>query len=852
MKKGHLIGRFIAAIVMFAAFALAANAASLSPILRTQLNGLANDASVGVVIVSFNTSSGLTNSHLNILRGVGITKGVTFNKLGMVGAVLTTGQVRALQSNPAVRSIWSNDPLMYYLNHARTVTGVDRLRTDAPMTFRNGGMPVTGNGDFSVLVIDSGIDATGADLPFGSKVIQNTQRVVSTVAGNTGITVGGVALNGFTPSLSIENLPNTDNVGHGTHCSGIVGGLGSRSGGTYGGVAPGAKIVGSGGGVVIVVLDALAGWEYGLSHQDQYKIRVVTNSYGPIGGGEFDPNHPFMVAAKQAHDQNMTVLFAAGNDGSAKNTLSPYAQAPWVIGVAAGSKEGMLADFSSRGTPRSERLADADPTNDNDAPTLTAPGTGRFFENSLARFGFTADIVSVRSTTGLTNALNTNDTEIPAGMLPFYTSESGTSMATPFTAGVVALMLDADPTLTPDEIKQILQDTATKMPGYDEWEVGAGYINAYAAVDKVFNRNKNYKNFSDTAFNAQFGEERPPVQNYHIDYDPSVSGAGSVNSKEFTVEPGMSVLDVYAVVDNAIGAGTGNFVGVSLYDPNGVRYGATSIPTPVVGSDVRETTVDNPVAGTWRMEVRGASGLAAAPQAGSPQQLASPGTADVAVTQVKYTLPIIPDIANHPQRAQIEFALKNRVIDTYTDGSFRPDSIVTREDLARSLVLNTPLRQSISSMPKFTDVTGDLARIAEAVTASGSTLRDYNFAPAGMMSVAGTTFNPTGSVNRLDLAVAFVRALGRDGEAKALAGTTVTSNGTPITDNASIPNALRGYVQIAINDGMFEAFPAELRQIGPGQYIAIPGPRFEPATTVNRATLAVKLTAFNQLFTTGG
>ena len=75
------------------------------------------------------------------------------------------------------------------------------------MTLRNGGLPVSGSGDFSVMVIDSGIDATTADLPYGTKVIQNTQRVVSTDTGNTGITVGGVPLNGFTPSLSIENVP---------------------------------------------------------------------------------------------------------------------------------------------------------------------------------------------------------------------------------------------------------------------------------------------------------------------------------------------------------------------------------------------------------------------------------------------------------------------------------------------------------------------------------------------------------------------------------------------------------------------------------------------------------------------
>ena len=97
------------------------------------------------------------------------------------------------------------------------------------------------------------------------------------------------------------------------------------------------------------MLSALAGWEYAFTHADLYHIRVVSNSYGPLGGGVYDPNDPLMIAAKRADDEyNMTVVFAAGNDGPSKNTLSPYAQAPWVIGVAAGSKEGMLAGFSSR------------------------------------------------------------------------------------------------------------------------------------------------------------------------------------------------------------------------------------------------------------------------------------------------------------------------------------------------------------------------------------------------------------------------------------------------------------------------------------------------------------------------
>jgi serine protease AprX len=850
MIRQKIASIIIATLIICSALVAAGSAATLSPALRTQLNGLANSASVGVVIVSFNAPNGLTEDHLNILRGVGITKGVTFPKLGMVGAVLNAGQVKALLSNASVRSIWSNDRQVYYMNQARMLTGVDRVYLDSAFTTRNGGFPVTGGGGFSVFVIDSGIDATHGDLPYGSKVIQNTQRAVSADDGNTGITVAGQPVNAFTPSVSIEGLPNTDTVGHGTHCAGIVGGLGSRSAGVYGGVARGVNIVGSGGGAVILVLNALAGWEYGLSHYDTYKIKVITNSYGPIGGGEYDPNHPFMIAAKQAYDLGITVLFAAGNDGAAKNTLSPYAQAPWVIGVAAGTKEGMLADFSSRGLPREERLGDNDPLNDNAAPTITAPGTGRYFESSVARFGFTTDIVSVRASTNLTsNGLNA-DTEIPAGLIPFYTQISGTSMATPFAAGVIALMLDADPTLKPDEIKQILTETATRMPGYQDFEVGAGYINAYAAVDKVFNRSKGYKNFAAPSFNAQFTEERPEAQNFHIDFSPEASGAGSANATQFTVQPGMNVLDVYATVDNAAQQGTGNLVGIRITSPGNVNY-STAIEYPVIGSSAREIVVQNPEAGTWTLEVRGARGLTAAPQASSPVQVASPGAVDGTVTQVKYVLPNITDIQDHPQRADIEFALKNRMIDINADGNFYPNQTVTREDLARSLVLNTPLRQTIASTLKFTDVSGDLLRIAQAVTADGSTLRDYNFQPKGIMSANGTSFNPAGAVNRLDLAVALVRALGHDAEARSLAGSTVTYNGTALSDNAQIAPSLRGYVQVALNLGLFEAYQAEVIQIAPGQFQALPGPRFEPATNVNRAGLAVKLGKFRQLFQTG-
>ncbi len=828
-------------LVVTGVFVLQIQAATLSPTLQNQLTTLTDNVSVGMVIVSFNTTTGLQNSHLDVLRSVGVTGGQTFPTLGMVAQPMTVGQVRALSNNGAVRSIWSNDQLVYFMNQARTLTGVDKLRSDSGFTLRNGGMPVSGAGDFSVLVIDSGIDATHADLQFGTKVVQNVHPVLATST-----------VSGFTPNVTIENLQNTDeSVGHGTHCAGIIGGLGTRSGGNFAGVAPGAKIIGAGLGAGILVINPLGAWEWGLVNQYRYNIRVTSNSYGPLGGGEFNPDHPIAIASKLAYDRNIISVFAAGNDGAAKNTMSPYAKAPWVIGVAAGTKDGTLADFSSRGTPKSQRLSDNNPFNDTDAPTITAPGTGRAFESSLSKFGFTSAIVSTRSTSNLTANGLTADAELAPGMIPFYTQISGTSMATPFVAGTIALMLDADPLLAPDEIKQIIMDTASRMPGYDDYEVGAGYINSYAAVDKVFNRSKNYGSFQNINYNTVFGEERPAVQNFHINFNPAASGATSQNATTFMVAPNMNVLDVNAVVDTDLEEGTGNLVGMRLTAPDGTVY-STAIDFPVIGSDRREITVDNPQAGTWTLEIRGARSLAAAPQASSPTQLASPGPVDGTVIQIKYILPTIADIQGHLQQTQIETAIKSRLIDTYADGTFRPNSIVTRADLARSLVSNTSLRQTLGATSKFTDVSGDLRNIAEAVVANGSTLRDYNFTPSGMMSFTGTSFNPAGSINRLDLAVAFVRGSGHDAEARALANSTVTFNGSALSDNAQIPASLRGYVQIAINKGLFEAFPAEVIQIAPGQYQVLPGPRFEPATTVTRAVLAVKLNNFNQLFTTGG
>jgi serine protease AprX len=865
-----MIKRFFTASVAALFICLVVNAtiaaATLSPTLQSKLSGTADSVSVGTVIVAFNTSNGLKDSHLNALRAVGIRRGYALPQLGMVATVATAGQVRALAGNSAVRSVWSNDPLYYYLNQARVLAGVDRLRADGALTTRNGGLPVSGQGNFSVVINDSGIDATHNDLKFGPHVIQNVQVITDTDFNNAVIALP--ELDGFFPFTAVENVPNTDtHVGHGTHCAGIVGGTGQQSGALYQGVAPGAKLIGTGSGGGLFILNALGGYQWSLANQYLHNIRVISNSWG--SSGAFNPDNPINIATRTAYDNNIISVFAAGNDGPGPDTHNPYAKAPWVISVAAGTKEGGLASFSSRGTPRAQRLADSDPNNDSDAPSITAPGTGREFANNDAKF--TSDIVSTRSASNVVaNGLDA-DLEIPTAYVPYYTQISGTSMATPFVAGTVALLLDADTTLNPDEVKQIIQQTASQMPGYDEYQVGAGYVNAHAAVDKVFNRSKTYGSFTgatDTrSFNAQYSSANDAQQNFTINYMPQSPGpqTSNTNTFRFNVAEGFGILDVAINFgNNAATNEVGNSMGLVLYppgcvplasDPQGVPPCAakfnSGLTLPVLDSTRRRVVVKNPAAGQWTAEVRGLRGLAAAPVS-SPVGLAVPERVDGTINRTTFTLQSIADISGHAAEKQIQSVVINRQMDIFTDGLFHPDANVTREDFARLLVLNTPLRQSLGSAPKFSDVSGDLAAIAEAATAKGSNLRDWNFGPAGLMSATGNAFNPAGNISRLDLAVALVRALGLDAEAKAKAGSTVTVSYSGqtlnVVDNADVPPAMRGYVQIALDKGILQAY-FTLEQ-GPFDLQPTLKARVKPNDPTTRAWMAFALDHYMQHFVT--
>jgi subtilisin family serine protease len=427
------------------------------------------------VVITYNHALG--SSDLLALRTLGIRGGVVLAQLPMVLTAVTAAQLDRLAATPGVVSLYANRTMKLLTNVSRSFIGVTALQGDGEATARNGGLPVSGR-RVGVAYVDTGIDATHPDLQLGRNVAQNVLFPLAEAPVDLP--------SDFVPIVAVENNPMTDvEGGHGTFGASIVAGTGQASGAFYGGVAPGAGLVGlvAGNDGGLSAFAILQGFEYALANQFKYNIRVCNNSWGTtLADTPYDPLDPINVATRNLHDRNIVVVFAAGNDGDTPGAINPYSVAPWVISVAAGEKQGLgsPASFSSRGVDNGTGVdvagQPADPSlPPNFRPDITAPGV---------------DVKSARSKgPGVTNVagslpifVGANDlTTIAPAFLPFYTTSQGTSFAAPHVTGVVALMMEANPELTPDEVVTILRGTATPMP-YAARVVGAGYVDAHNAV----------------------------------------------------------------------------------------------------------------------------------------------------------------------------------------------------------------------------------------------------------------------------------------------------------------------------------------------------------------------------------
>ncbi|HEX5473639.1 MAG TPA: S8 family peptidase [Vicinamibacterales bacterium] len=363
---------------------------------------------------------------------------------------LPNALIRKLADNPAVESIHWDRPTQGLLNRVAVTVGARAVQF--AMGYDGAGI--------GVAVIDSGVTSWHDDLTYrGSnprvKVV-NGQRVSAFVD----------FVNGRTSAY--------DDYGHGTHVSGIIAGNGYDSFGSRAGIAPAADIVslkvldGNGNGHISDVIAAL---DWAVQNKTAYNIRVVNLSVGAPVTESYNTD-PLAQAAKHAVQAGIVVVAAAGNIGQVNGkavygAITAPGNAPWVLTVGAYSHNGTIwrfddtmAPYSSRGPTMFDRLA---------KPDLVAPGTG------------TASLAAPGSTLYKADAGYLLNGSFSLSNKP-YLSLTGTSMAAPVVAGTVALMLQANPSLTPNAVKAILEFTAQSYKGYDYMTEGAGFLDSYGAV----------------------------------------------------------------------------------------------------------------------------------------------------------------------------------------------------------------------------------------------------------------------------------------------------------------------------------------------------------------------------------
>ena len=390
-----------------------------------------------------------------LIRLAGGKPGIALGLIGGASGEMKANHIANLSRNPYVAYISHNRSFEAMDVHAQlgqvsapTGQAVASTYTEAVGAPQVWNLGYTGKG-VGVAILDSGVAASNdLQLP--------TNRLVASV-----------------DFVDSAQAPFTDPGGHGTHVAGIVAGNGYDSAGeltgAYKGVAPGAniisvRVIGSDGSAK---LDAIIkGIEWSVINRQTYNIRVINLSLGGIAGGPYISD-PLSTAVEIAWHAGIVVVAAAGNNGPGAGTISTPGRDPYVITVGAVDDMGtasltddLMGSFSGRG-----------PTYDGfEKPDLVAPGRR---------------IVSLRSPG------STLDQQLPDRVTPLVSSPStyfrltGTSMSTPVVSGIIALMLERNPALTPDQVKFILTRTAQGVPSVTtdaRNTVGYGSANAYAAV----------------------------------------------------------------------------------------------------------------------------------------------------------------------------------------------------------------------------------------------------------------------------------------------------------------------------------------------------------------------------------
>ena len=320
----------------------------------------------------------------------------------------------------------------------------------------------------STALAAQGINGAGVTVAVVDSGIEPLRSLTKDLNGNTRLLAQY-----DTTSTAGTNQANLDKYGHGTHITSLIASSNTSSAVLNNqpqGIAPMVKLV------EVKAFDAngqgsyssvLAGLNWILQNQASYNIRVVNLSFGapPIS---YYWNDPIDQAVMQLWQAGIVVVASAGNSGPSEQTINVPGNTPYVITVGAMTDHWTPTDPSDDGVAS---FSSAGPTVEGFIkPDVIAPG------------GHLAGLMD-----GYTQTLAKNNPQFQSDAF-FMFIMSGTSQASAITTGVVALMLQANPTLSPDDVKCRLQATARAGTGanglasYSIFQQGAGLINAYDAT----------------------------------------------------------------------------------------------------------------------------------------------------------------------------------------------------------------------------------------------------------------------------------------------------------------------------------------------------------------------------------
>lgn len=436
-------------------------ASELSGLLAKAKRGASKGQTVQVIVQYKQVP---TSAHYSTMKNRG---GLLHSRLHMINGAAFTIPVSALpllEADPEIASVTIDHPMNVMDDLTNSATGV--------ASAWNSGWTGAGIG---VAVIDSGINDSHPDLWNSS---ETTSRVVYH--------------QDFTGTATTNtNGANYDLYGHGTHVAGIIGGNGYLSGGQYEGVAPGVSLIdlraldANGAGTDSTVIAAI---QQAIALKDTYNIRVINLSLGrgiPVSYTQ----DPLCQAVESAWKSGIVVVVAAGNYGRLSvngsngfGTITAPGNDPFVLTVGASKSNGSSAfsaetkaSYSSKGPTTYDHVV---------KPDIMAPGNA---------------IVSLAAPGATLEAAYPGDIVTGTDGKADYFTLSGTSMATPAVAGAVALLLQEQNTLTPDQVKARLMKTANKMglvstssyvphllmsflDFYDLFSVGSGLLNVQGAA----------------------------------------------------------------------------------------------------------------------------------------------------------------------------------------------------------------------------------------------------------------------------------------------------------------------------------------------------------------------------------